>query len=42
MTQVPAVEGPSLEVLAVLFRAAMSAEQSQAGEGAAGAAGPGL
>jgi hypothetical protein len=42
MTQVPVVEGPALEVLAVLFRATMSAEQSQAGEGAVGAARPGL
>jgi hypothetical protein len=42
MTQVPALAEPALEVLAVLFRAAMSAEQSQAGDGAAGAAGPGL
>jgi hypothetical protein len=35
MTQAPAVEGPALEVLAVLFRAAMRAEQSHAGGGAA-------
>jgi hypothetical protein len=28
MTQVPALAEPALEVLAVLFRAAMSAEQS--------------
>jgi hypothetical protein len=31
MTQAPALEGPAVEELAVLFRAAMRAEQSHAG-----------
>jgi hypothetical protein len=34
MTQAPALEGPAVEELAVLFRAAMRAEQSHTGRGA--------